>query len=83
MHPGSRHTCGVKVLLGGKLMTDQSVSSKHEVADYISTIAAQLAQMAASENFTLLAHLLEMAWLEAEQLCDRDSITPPRHSANG
>jgi hypothetical protein len=71
------------VLLGGKIMTDQSGSSKHDVADYISTVAAQLAQMAASENYTTLAHLLEMAWLEAEQLCGRDSVAPPRHSANG
>ena len=71
------------VLLGGKIMTDRSGSSKHDVADYISTVAAQLAQMAASENFTTLAHLLEMAWLEAEQLCGRDSIAPLRRSANG
>jgi hypothetical protein len=64
-------------------MTDQGGKSDLEVADYICTMTAQLAQMAASENFTMLAHLLEMAWLEAEQLCDRDSVTPPRHSANG
>jgi hypothetical protein len=63
-------------------MTDQSDKS-NDVADYISAVTAQLAQMAAAENFTMLAHLLEMAWLEAEQQCDRDSITPPRHSANG
>jgi len=25
---------------------------------------------------------LEMAWLEAEQLCGRDSVAPPRRSAN-
>jgi hypothetical protein len=86
MQPGLRHACGVTrfaVLIAGRIMTEQSGSSKHDVADYISTVAAQLAQMAASENFTMLAHLLEMAWLEAEQLCDRDSVTPPRHSANG
>jgi hypothetical protein len=71
------------VLLGGKIMTDQSVSSNHDVADYISTVAAQLAQMAASESYATLAHLLEMAWLEAEQLCGRDSGAPPRRSANG
>ena len=64
-------------------MNDQSGKSDHDVADYISAMTAQMAQMAAAENFTTLAHLLEMAWLEAEQLCDRDSITPPRHSANG
>ena len=61
-------------------MNDQSGKSNHEVADYISTMTAQLAQMAAAENFILLAHLLEMAWLEAEQLCGRDSIAPPHHS---
>jgi hypothetical protein len=64
-------------------MTDQSGKSNHEVADYISTMTAQLAQMAAAENFILLAHLLEMAWLEAEQLCGRDSVARPRRSANG
>jgi hypothetical protein len=64
-------------------MTDQSGKSNHEVADYISTMTAQLAQMAAAQNFILLAHLLEMAWLEAEHLCGRDSVAPPHHSANG
>jgi hypothetical protein len=29
-----------------------------------------------------LTHLLEMAWLEAEQLCGRDSITPRRRPVN-
>jgi hypothetical protein len=82
MHPGSRHTCGVTVLIGGKFMTDQSGKSNHEVADYISTMTAQLALMAAAENLVLLAHLLEMAWLEAEQACGRDSIAPPRHSGH-
>lgn len=64
-------------------MTDQSGKSNHEVADYISTMTAQMAQMAAAENFILLAHLLEMAWLEAEHLCGRDSVAPPHRSANG
>jgi hypothetical protein len=64
-------------------MTDQSGESNHEVADYISTVTAQLAQMAASKNYILLAHLLQMAWLEAERLCGRDSITPRRRSVNG
>jgi hypothetical protein len=63
-------------------MTDQSGKSKHDVADYISTMTAQMAQMAAAENFILLAHLLEMAWLEAEQLCGRDSVAPPHRSAS-
>jgi len=64
-------------------MTDQSGKSNHEVADYISTMTAQLAQLAAAQNFVLLTHLLEMAWLEAEQLCGRDSIAPRRRSING
>jgi hypothetical protein len=64
-------------------MNDQSGKSDHEVADYISTMTAQMAQMAASENYTTLAHVLEMAWLEAEQLCGRDSVAPPHRSANG
>ena len=64
-------------------MTDQNGTSNHEVADYISTMTAQMAQMAAAENFILLAHLLEMAWLEAEHLCGRDSVAPPHRSANG
>jgi hypothetical protein len=64
-------------------MTDQSGKSKHDVADYISTVTAQLAQMASSEHYATLAHLLEMAWLEAEQICGRDSIAPRRRSING
>jgi hypothetical protein len=71
------------VLLGGKIMTDQSDKSNREVVDYISAMTAQLAQLAAAEHFTTLAHLLEMAWLESEQLCGRDSVAPPCHSANG
>jgi hypothetical protein len=70
------------VLLGGKIMTDQSDKSNQEVADYISAMTAQLAQMAAAQHFTTLAHLLEMAWLESEQLCGRDSVAPPHRSAN-
>jgi hypothetical protein len=64
-------------------MTDQSSKSNRDVADYISTMTAQMAQMAASENYTTLAHVLEMAWLEAEQLCGRDSVAPPCRSVNG
>jgi hypothetical protein len=64
-------------------MTDQGGKSNHEIADYISTMTAHLAQMAAAQNFILLTHLLEMAWLEAEQLCGRDSIAPRRRSING
>jgi hypothetical protein len=75
----SRGAC--TVLLGGKIMTDQSGKPNHEVANYISTVTAQLAQMAASQNYTTLARLLEMAWLEAEQLCGRDSVAPPHRSA--
>ena len=64
-------------------MTDPSGKPYHDAADYISTMTAHLAQMAAAQNFILLTHLLEMAWLEAERLCGRDSVAPPRRSANG
>jgi len=64
-------------------MVDQGGKSGHEVADYIAAVTAQLAQMAASEHYTTLARVLEMAWLESEQLCGRDSVAPPRRSARG
>jgi hypothetical protein len=64
-------------------MNDQSGKSDREVADYISAMTAQMAQMAAAEHYTTLAHLLEMAWLEAEQLCGRDSVAPRRWSIDG
>jgi hypothetical protein len=70
-------------LIPGKIMTDQSGKSNQEVANYISTMTAQLAQLVAAQKFILLAHLLEMAWLEAERLCGRDSIAPRRRSGNG
>jgi hypothetical protein len=59
-----------------------SGNPNRDVADYISTMTAQLAQMAASEHYTTLAHVLEMTWLESEQLCGRDTVMPPR-SVNG
>jgi hypothetical protein len=68
---------------GATIVIDQNRASIHDVAAYISTVTAQLAQMAASEHYTTLAHVLQMAWLESEQLCGRDSITPRRRSANG
>jgi hypothetical protein len=68
---------------GAKIMSEQSGKPHRDVADYISTVTAQLAQMAASEHYTTLAHVLEMAWLESEQLCGRDSVTPRRHSLSG
>ena len=61
-------------------MSEQSSKPHYDVADYISTVVAQLAQMAALQHYTTLAHVLEMAWLESEQLCGRDSVTPRRHS---
>jgi hypothetical protein len=64
-------------------MADESGKPHHEVADYISTMTAHLAQIAAAQNFILLAHLLDMAWLEAERLCGRDSLAPRRRSGHG
>jgi hypothetical protein len=48
-------------------------SDSDDAADYISTITAELAEMAALHGWPSLAGLLEMARLEAEQLCGRDS----------
>ena len=62
--------------MGTKIMMDQGSKSGHEVADYISSVTAQLAQMAASEQYTTLARVLEMAWLESEQLRNGKATAP-------
>jgi hypothetical protein len=43
------------------------------IADYISDLTAELALMAAWAEHTDLARLLEMARLESEQLCGRNT----------
>ncbi len=50
--------------------------SVHDVADYISSLSAQLAHMAAAVQCTALANFLELARLEADQLCGRGADMP-------
>jgi|GEM_PF-6794558 hypothetical protein len=54
-------------------MTTQNYEDRTATADYISRVAAELAQMAASAEHNVLAHLLQMARLESEQICGRGS----------
>jgi len=63
-------------------MLEQGREARDEVAEYISVMAAQLAQLAATHNHVALAHVLEMAWLESELLCGRTVATlSRRHDA--
>jgi len=45
------------------------------VAEYISDMAFELSKLAAAANHRLLAHLLQMAWLESERICGRPLVT--------
>jgi hypothetical protein len=47
-----------------------------ELAEYISELANELAQMAKAANFTPLAHHLEMATREAERLSEDGEFAP-------
>ena len=49
-------------------MANQQETSVPELAEYISELANELAQMAKAANCTPLAYHLEMATLEAERL---------------
>ncbi len=57
-------------------MADVQNKSVQDVADYISALSAQLAHMAAAVQCTALANFLELARLEAEQLCGRGGDVP-------
>jgi hypothetical protein len=63
----------------GAIMADRN--NDHDVVDYISAVTAELAQMAAAQHYGTLAHVLEMAWLESEQLRAEDEAAPPRLDA--
>lgn len=58
-------------------LVDQLHNSNLDVVDYISQVTAQLARIAAAQHYTTLAQVLEMAWLESEQLRSRDAIPEP------
>jgi hypothetical protein len=49
-----------------------------EIADYIHTIAAQLAALAEAEKLHVLAHLLRMAEIQAETEAAGETGTPSR-----
>ena len=50
-------------------MLDRNHNNNNAIAEYISEMAAQLATLAASSRHTELAYALEIARLEAEQIC--------------
>lgn len=50
-------------------MAERSDNNNDAVAEYISGLTAELAKLAASARHTELAYALEIARLEAEQLC--------------
>jgi hypothetical protein len=62
---------------------DRVHDNNHDVIDYIAAVTAQLAQIAAAQNYTTLAQVLEMAWLESEELRRRDAQPPERRRAVG
>ena len=56
----------------GEDMRGVELRDSHEAADYIATIAVQLAEMAAMRGWGTLVAIFDMARLEAELLRDRD-----------
>jgi hypothetical protein len=57
-------------------MRGAKLRNSHDAADYIATIAAQLAEMAAAQGWGTLAKILEIARLEAEQLREHSCEAP-------
>ncbi len=53
-------------------MAKRDETSVPQLAEYISELASELAQMAKAANWTPLAYHLEMATLEAERLSQDD-----------
>jgi hypothetical protein len=64
-------------IMADKDLVDQLHDSNLAVVDYISQVTAQLAQIAAAQHYTTLAQVLEMAWLESEQLRSREAAPEP------
>jgi hypothetical protein len=62
--------------MADKDLTGQDRTTNHDVVDYISQVTAQLAQIAAAQHYTTLAQVLEMAWLESEQLRNAEAAPP-------
>ena len=62
--------------IGGIALANQQDISVPELAEYISELANELAQMAKAANCTPLAYHLEMATLEAERLTEDGHFAP-------
>jgi|HubBroStandDraft_2_1064218.scaffolds.fasta_scaffold194170_2 hypothetical protein len=62
--------------MADKDLIDRDRTTNHDVVDYISQVTAQLAQIAAAQHYTTLAQVLEMAWLESEQLRNAEAAPP-------
>ena len=62
--------------MGGMALANQQEISVPELAEYISELANELAQMAKAANCTPLAYHLEMATLEAERLTQDSQFAP-------
>jgi hypothetical protein len=60
----------------GIALANQQDISVPELAEYISELANELAQMAKAANCTPLAYHLEMATLEAERLTEDGQFAP-------
>jgi len=53
------------------------------VALYISTLADELARLARGHDFEALAYILDMARMEAEQICKQWGSAPDHQAACG
>ena len=62
--------------IGGRALANQQDISVPELAEYISELANELAQMAKAANCTPLAYHLEVATLEAERLTQDGQFAP-------
>lgn len=63
-------------------MVDRPQTNSHTLADYISELTAELAQLAAAEHHTDLACILEMARLESDRLCGCNAETKQEPAAD-
>ena len=54
-----------------------------EILDYVQTMLGQLRSMAEAENFDMLAYLIEMAYLEANDLTRSERPARSQHKGRG
>ena len=58
-------------------MVNRSDKKNRAVAEHISKLTAELAKLANAARYTDLTYALEIARLEAEQICGRNLAKPP------